>query len=95
MSEETTALIDATVTVGVPKGLDPEAVRRRKALLMRAGVDPLLAEGLAVSAETEQALLDERVAAEERARKAAAKAAAKAAQKAEPNQNETQTEETK
>ncbi len=47
-----------TVTVGIPTGLDPEAIRRRKAALIAAGTDPLLAEKLATDAEEQQALRD-------------------------------------
>lgn len=52
MSDTNTA---APVSVGLPEGLAPEKVRARKAALIAAGTDPLLAEKLAIDACLAQA----------------------------------------
>lgn len=56
MSETTTSA--PAISVGLPAGLDPEKVRARKAALIAAGTDPLLAEKLAIDAEGQQAARD-------------------------------------
>lgn len=56
MTETTTAV--STVSVGLPSGLDPEKVRDRKIALIAAGTEPLLAEKLAIDAETLQVARD-------------------------------------
>ena len=46
------------MTVGLPQGLNPEAVLKRKAALINAGTEPLLAEKFAIDAEQQQHLRD-------------------------------------
>jgi len=52
------------VTVGVPGNLDPKKVLERKMALIKAGTEPLIAEKLAIDAESQQALRDQGLAAE-------------------------------
>lgn len=54
----------AVVTVGLPKDLDVEKVRQRKIALMRAGTEALLAEKLAIDAETQQLQRDKHLTAD-------------------------------
>jgi hypothetical protein len=54
----------AIVSVGLPADLDVERVRQRKIQLMNAGTEGLLAEKLAIDAETQQLQRDRGLAAE-------------------------------
>jgi hypothetical protein len=63
------------VTVGLPSGLDQNAVVERKRALIAAGTDPLLAEKLAVDAEVQQAARNKQIIEEEKAATEAAKRA--------------------
>lgn len=53
-----TPTAEPTVSVGLPAGLAPEKVRARKAALIAAGTEPLLAEKLAIDACEQQAARD-------------------------------------
>jgi len=76
MSENETPAPEATI--GLPSGLKSEAVLARKRALIGAGTEPLLAEKLAIDAESAQVARDKAIAAEA---KAAAKRAEKEAEK--------------
>ena len=78
MGNENKAPAPETVTVGLPSGLDKIKVAARKKALISAGTDTLLAEKLAIDAESAQLKRD---ALEEEIQKQAAKAAKQEAKK--------------
>jgi hypothetical protein len=53
----------ATNSIGLPDGVDPDKVNARRAALIQAGTDPLLAGKLAIDAEAQQAIRDRKLAA--------------------------------
>jgi hypothetical protein len=58
MNENTNTTPAPELTVGLPPGLNPTAVLARKSAMIAAGMEPLLAEKLAIDAEREQARRD-------------------------------------
>lgn len=58
---------------GLPEGVSPEAVTARKHALIQNGTEPLLAQQLAIEAESNQVATDTRIAAQPEPKKKGAK----------------------